>query len=405
MRIALLSNLYPPDVIGGYELLAADVARELALRGHDVAVLTSGMDHGPERFSSPSSGAERLRIWRTLRLARPFGKEPRRDRLRHLVAARHNHRATERFLAEYGRPDRVLVMSLRRVGLESLRVFARRGIGAVVTVNDDWPAAYVPLSNLRRVGAWLDRLPLTTHTWRGLDISSVVWVSDAIHRRMRALGAPLPEGRQCFHGIDARRFAARPFRPMGRPLSLLLPGRLHPSKAPDVAIDALAALVRSGHDARLELVGDPVTPAYGSELCARVLAAGLADRVSFRGQVGRDEMSAHYHAADLVLFLNRGEIEGQGMTYLEALASGVPVVACPDGGARELLDRAPVAVRPPRCDGPSVAAAIAALSADVAEQRRLSEAGPAFVRKHADLRGYVDVLLEELSLTNAATRG
>jgi hypothetical protein len=48
MRVAVVSNLYPPDVIGGYELLARDVVEGLRARGHEVDLLTSGSPAGPE---------------------------------------------------------------------------------------------------------------------------------------------------------------------------------------------------------------------------------------------------------------------------------------------------------------------------------------------------------------------
>ena len=42
MRILLVSNLYPPVVYGGYEILCAQAADELRKRGHEVEVVTSG---------------------------------------------------------------------------------------------------------------------------------------------------------------------------------------------------------------------------------------------------------------------------------------------------------------------------------------------------------------------------
>ena len=41
MRVLLVTNLFPPDTLGGYELLAADLARSLRARGHDVQILTT----------------------------------------------------------------------------------------------------------------------------------------------------------------------------------------------------------------------------------------------------------------------------------------------------------------------------------------------------------------------------
>ena len=41
MRVLFVSNLYPPNVVGGYEELCHEVASRFAARGHEVAVLTS----------------------------------------------------------------------------------------------------------------------------------------------------------------------------------------------------------------------------------------------------------------------------------------------------------------------------------------------------------------------------
>lgn len=47
MKILIISNLYPPNLIGGYEIACKNVAEELISRGHDVKVLTSsGLEHG-----------------------------------------------------------------------------------------------------------------------------------------------------------------------------------------------------------------------------------------------------------------------------------------------------------------------------------------------------------------------
>lgn len=387
MRIALISNLYPPEVLGGYELIAADLVAHLRARGHAVSVLSTGGARGEPDLT------------RSLALVRPFSSPPRRDRLRHVVLARGNRRATESFL-ETTRPDVALVMSMRRLGLEPLRVLARRRVPCVVTVNDDWPAAYIPLHGTRRLGTWLDRVPPAVHTWRGIEVDRVLYVSEAIRDHVRRLGAPLPSGRVCAHGIDLARFPPRPFRPIGQPPRLLVAGRLHPSKAPELALDALAALERRGFVATLELVGDPMSPAYGDELRARARQTGVAERVVFHRAIPQDRMPERYHAADVVLFFSTGGIEGQGMTYLEAMACGVPVIACPDGGARELLDRATACVRP-RPDALSIAQAIEELARDPGEQQRLYDAGLAFVREHASLTRCVDVLEAELV---AATR-
>ena len=61
MRILVVSNLYPPNIVGGYERLCFNVASELARRGHDIPVLTSG--YGGEVADYP-----RQRVQRRLQL-------------------------------------------------------------------------------------------------------------------------------------------------------------------------------------------------------------------------------------------------------------------------------------------------------------------------------------------------
>ena len=63
MRILLLSNLYPPHVQGGAEILAGDVAAGLENLGHEVMVLTSS-----EGFPKEQQDGH---IWRTLSSAPP----------------------------------------------------------------------------------------------------------------------------------------------------------------------------------------------------------------------------------------------------------------------------------------------------------------------------------------------
>ncbi|HEX4448504.1 MAG TPA: glycosyltransferase family 4 protein [Polyangiaceae bacterium] len=388
LRIHVLTNLFPPAVLGGYELLTADVVARMRTRGHDVTVLTTG--HG-EREPG---------LARVLRLARPFGTDAARDRGRHLFTALWNRVALERVLDSLPPPDAVLVMSMRRLGVEPLRAYTSRGVPFVVTVNDDWPVAYVPSRRPGLAGA-VDRLPFWSHTWRGVGRpAEVVYLSGSIRAMVRGAGAPLGEGQLCAQGVDMGLFARRPHRAMRAALRLVFVGRLHPSKAPDIAIDALARLRARGVEASLVVIGAPVTPKYGAELRARAERLGVASAVQWRGLVPRDELPAAYADADVMLYPLRGEEEAQGLTYMEAISCGVPVVAFPTAGARELLDTADVVQRASRCDGDAFADAITSLSVDPERQAALVARAHAWLAEHASLDRYVSVL--ERTLEEAA---
>lgn len=381
MYVHVLTNLFPPDVLGGYELLARDVVLGLQERGHRVDVLTTGVDR-----SEPD-------VSRRLRLARPFGSEPRRDRLRHLAAAAWNRGALGAHLALRGRPDAVLAMSLRRLGTEPLRVYQRAGVRSVLTVNDDWPVAYVPATS--GPAAWLEKQRWARHTWRGVRVDRVVYLSDAIRRHVLAAGAPLPTGRVQPQGVPLDMFAARPFRPVPPNPSLLFAGRLHPSKAPEVALEAVASLRHRGVEAQLIMAGGAVSDAYQHELRSRSETLGIASQVTWLGQVSRGDLPQLYRAADVFLFPSAFEGEGQGLTYMEAMACGALVVAYPRGGARELLERGGVASLARSCDGEGFAEAVVALQGDEARAQAQGEAATALVRR-VSLGAYIDALEEEL---------
>jgi glycosyltransferase involved in cell wall biosynthesis len=390
LRLLLVSNLYPPDTIGGYELLARDLAEGFVARGHEVTLITSG--------KGPSSGSVR----RVLSLSRSFAEPARRDRLRHLVAAVKNRRVIRQILADEPRPDAALLLSLRRLGPAPMRELARARVPFVVTVNDDWPVAYAPapfVPTLRGVAAWVaDRIPGAAHTFRGVPIRDVVYLSGAIRDRVRASGVPLPVGRVESQGVDTRLFCPDPA--VARvPGEILLVGRLHPSKAPDAAIDAVATLRRAGREVRLSLVGAPVTDAYGRELRARAVEQGVEDAVRFVGAVPREQLPDLYRRADVALFLTRWDGEAQGLVPLEAMACGALVVSHALGGAEEFLRGSGATIQAATCDGPGIAAAVARGLDDPQARAEALARGVHLVKTRGSLDRYVDAL--EASLESA----
>ncbi|WP_224242669.1 glycosyltransferase family 4 protein [Hyalangium gracile] len=387
MHILLLSNLYPPDILGGYELLARDVAEVLTHRGHTVEVLTTG-----SRTSEAS-------VIRTLRLARPFGRPAGRDRLRHFWAGLRNRAATRAYLRTHAKPQVALVMSLRRLGLAPLRVLQQAGIPFVLTVNDDWPVAYAAGLSPRghtRFGQWLDEVLVPARTWSGLVVNRVLYLSEAVRREVRNAGAPLASGVVQSQGVDLSLFTPRAFRPMRAKLRLLCVGRLHPSKAPEVALETLAALKQRGVPATLTFVGEAGEPGFQIHLQRRTQELGLEPLVTWAGKHPREQLPALYHEADALLFLSRLEHEGQGLTYLEAMACGLPVVAWPSGGAREFLERHDAARLVPACSGEAFADALTALRGDPAAQEAIVQRALEVVRAHASLDAYVRCLEGQL---------
>jgi glycosyltransferase involved in cell wall biosynthesis len=284
-------------------------------------------------------------------------------------------------------------MSLRRLGVEPLRVYQQDRIPQVLTVNDDWPLAYVSTPSPH--GRLLDQAVRNVHTWDGLAPRRVVYLSRAIRDHVLRAGAPFPQGRIQPQGVPLRLFPQRPFRPLHAEPTLLFVGRIHPSKAPEVAIDTVSALARRGVRARLRIAGAAVSVSYRDALQSRAETAGIRDQIEWLGQIPRDQLASLYRSSDVFLFPCAFEGEGQGLTYMEAMACGTPVVAYPRGGARELLQGGRVAVLAETPDGDGFADGVLALLHDPARTADVVAQGRLLVER-TSLETYVQVLEQEL---------
>jgi glycosyltransferase involved in cell wall biosynthesis len=104
--------------------------------------------------------------------------------------------------------------------------------------------------------------------------------------------------------------------------------QLIPEKRVDLALETVAELVSCGHDLPLTIIGDGTERAALEQRAARL---GIAALVRFVGAKAGLDARSHLERADVLLFTERGE--GAARAAMEALACGVPVVACWDSGA------------------------------------------------------------------------
>ena len=109
-------------------------------------------------------------------------------------------------------------------------------------------------------------------------------------------------------------------------------GRLSPEKSIDVSLRAFAKM-KNRENARFVIVGDgPAT----NDLKQLAENLNITDRTVFTGEVPREETIAYYHSADA--FISASKTESQGLTFLEALASRLPIYAIRDEVIEELVE-------------------------------------------------------------------
>jgi phosphatidylinositol alpha-1,6-mannosyltransferase len=159
--------------------------------------------------------------------------------------------------------------------------------------------------------------------------------------------------------------------------------RLVPRKGQDVLIRALPLVQQRIPDAALLIVGGG--PSL-KRLRSLASSTGVSDDVVLTGSVPWEELPAHYDAGDVFAMPCRSrrgglEVEGLGIVFLEASATGLPVVAGRSGGSPDaVLDGETGWV----VDGTSVeevAGRIGDLLADPARARAMGAAGRAWVER------------------------
>lgn len=183
------------------------------------------------------------------------------------------------------------------------------------------------------------------------------------------------------HGIDVETF--RPAEP-GEARPVPLPGggrlvgcfgRIRAQKGADVFVDAMIRVLPDRPDVTAVILGRTTAEHQGflEELKQRVAAAGLSERILFPGEVGPTETAPWYRSLDLFIAPQRWE--GFGVTPLEAMASGVPVVATTVGAFSELVVDDQTGTLIPPGDVEAMAAAAARWLDDPEAMRAAGRAG------------------------------
>lgn len=234
---------------------------------------------------------------------------------------------------------------------------------------------------------WLRRLhrPLINH---------YVTVSRDLEGYLReAIKVPPKRITQIYNGVDVDMFHPSPdgreaMEPYRDPRYFVVGtvGRLQPVKDQLTLVRAMIELWRSDESARrwlrLALVGDGPLRAEAEELLRR---ENVADHAWFAG--ARDDVPRIMRGLDLFVLPSRAE--GISNTLLEAMASGLPVVATRVGGNPELMEEGESGILVPPMDPPAMAAAIGRYysSRDTAKRHG------AFAREIAVRRFGLDVMV------------
>jgi glycosyltransferase involved in cell wall biosynthesis len=373
MRIAMVSEHADPTAApggedaGGQNVHVAALARALAARDHTITVYTRLASPGAEPVVHLAPGVEVRRL-----PAGPAAPLPKDELLPHMTE----------FGAALGRewarqPPDLVHAHFWMSGLASLQGAA----GLPVPVAQTFHA--LGSVKARHQGAKDTSPPERIDAERriGRDCDQVIATCHDEVRELGRLGVPSDKVSVVPCGVDTGTFW--PFgtvAPRDSPGRLLTLGRLVERKGIDTAIEALAQLP----GVELVVAGGPERDLLGRDTEYRRLRGiardrGVADRVVFTGAVPRTQVPALIRSADIVVCTPW--YEPFGITPLEAMACGVPVVASAVGGLTDSVVHGTTGLLIPARDGAALAAAAGTLLGDPKMRAAFGEAGARRARR------------------------
>lgn len=347
MRILFVTDFYPPLEVGGMEQMCEEVVKGLTARGHDTHVLTS-------RYGIQSRHLTEKEVSRALHLqADVYHYRPLNFFLFRSRQESTNVRTLQHTVQTFS-PDVIFIWGMWNLS-PKVAYWAEQALPGRVAyyVASHWliepdvhqsywdsPARRRLVNTVKhKVSPWvLGQLQRERLTYP-LELRHVACVSAHVRQKLSSADA-LPYGAQViYNGIDPDPFvraATDRMSPDGA-LRLIYIGGLGQHKGVHTAIEALALLrdQDSITDLSLTIVGGG-HPTYEAYLRDMVTSFEMENVVKFVGRMPRERIPELLAEADVFLFTSVWD-EPIARTVMEAMASGLAVIASPVGGQQEML--------------------------------------------------------------------
>lgn len=373
-RVLLVTNDFPPRP-GGIQSYLEQFVTRLADLGDEVTVYAPSW-RGSTDYDKAASAFEVVRHPGSLMVPEPMVD----TRMRRLIRSR----GIETVWFGAAAPLALLAGRARSAG-------AARVLASTHGHEVGWSMLPVARTALRRIGESTDVVTFVSRYTRGRFASA--FGADAALEH-------LPPG------VDTERFVPDPAARahlrqrygLGDRPTVVCVSRLVARKGQDALIRALPGIRQRVDGAALVIVGGGPHRDTLHELARR---HGVAEHVVFTAGVPADELAAHYALADVFAMpcRTRGaglDVEGLGIVFLEASATGVPVVAGDSGGAPETVVDGETGLVVDGTDTAQITDAIAGLLADPARAAAMGAAGRRWVAEQWAWQTHTERLSELL---------
>lgn len=342
MRIIFISNLYPPNALGGYERLCFSVAEALSCSGHEVGVLTSN-------YGDLSSDFPGQQIWRELYLLasegniyQPFvASEERRKEINGF-----NIKTLDKVVNDF-KPEIIFVWNLYFFHTSLIEHIEGHYSGKTVYfLTDNWLVSFY---NSEFLGEFYSRFVFGTELeFEAVQLAEpkklrgrAIFGSRFMERFYKSAGLVFVSSKVIHNGVDlpatTNQVVDRMHSVQYGCLKLLFAGRVVDIKGAETAIRALPMVIREfpNIEVLLDIVGDCQDQPYKSKLDEIISENHLEENVHFYSPVAADQLFTLFQQHDIYLFPSL--YEPFALTLILALHAGIPTVSSNVGGNPEII--------------------------------------------------------------------
>ncbi|PTY02877.1 glycosyltransferase [Opitutaceae bacterium EW11] len=316
-RVLLVTNLFPPQELGGYGRKMWEFAHGLRLRGHDVRVLAGDLP-SLAKPPTPDEAALEPSVSRTLQLWGTWTKgaaRPLDDRAEIARRMELNQKLTQEAIDSF-KPDVVFAGNMDFLGVGPLNVALAANLPVLQALGNRAP------------GYDVSEQPLSSRYWIG---SCSHWNASVVQSSGYAPGRV----DVIYPGARVDRFF-RFFVPDSAKLRICYASLVMPFKGVQTLVDALTQLHQRGIDFVAEIAGETTDASFLEELKRTAKNHGFDQKLKFVGFLDREGLSAMFARSNVLVFPSIVE-EGFGISQVEAMAAGLVVISSGTGGAAEII--------------------------------------------------------------------
>ena len=322
LKILVINNLFPPQVVGGYERAIADYARRLHDRGHEVLVLTANVEGLTTSYDQSQNEPEPMPLKRCLTLWGTWGAKGAvaYPAVYGAAIAIQNYHALEAELQLFT-PDVCLAGNLDFLGSAVAEQILAAGIPIahyVMNGQPGYPSDLVPTSDFAR------------------NFYQYITVSDWICRNLTENGYPTASAQTIYPGAEVEQFYQAELPPRDQ-LRIVYAGLVMHYKGPDVLTEALYLLHQEGIDFTATIAGDSLTPDFVDLLKNFVEQEGMTEKVQFTGLLDRQGLRELYKTHNVWVLPSRFN-EPFSIGLVEAMVAGLTIIASDTGGSPEAIE-------------------------------------------------------------------